>query len=53
MELLVIVGVEIVNCLNITAPHLRSQKGLHFRDRDEEGESNKRQRRGTAGNSNK
>lgn len=33
---------------NIAAPHLRSQKGLRVRDRDE-GESSKRQRRGMVG----
>lgn len=34
------------DCPNIAVPHLRSQKGLRVRDRDEEGEFSKRQRRG-------
>ena len=33
---------------NIASPALRSQKGLRVRDRDEEGNSSKRQRRETA-----
>ena len=37
------------NCTNIAAPHLRLQKGLWVRDGDEDGESSKRQRRGTVG----
>ena len=37
------------DCPNIAAPTLRSQKGLRVRDRDEEGKSSKRQRRGTTG----
>lgn len=36
------------DCPTITAPHLRSHKGLWVRDRDKEGESSKMQRRGTA-----
>lgn len=38
-----------VECPNPDIPHLRSQKGLRVRDRDDEGESSKRQRRGTVG----
>ncbi len=38
-------------CSNLDIPHLRSQKSLRVRDRDDEGESSKRQRRGTAGKS--
>ena len=37
------------DCPNIADPTLRSQKGLQVRDRDEEGESSNRQRRGTTG----
>ena len=40
-------------CPNLDIPHLHSQKGLQVRDRDDEGESSKRQRRGTAGKSGK
>ena len=42
-----------VECPNLNIPHLRSQKGLRVRDRDDEGESSKRQRRETAGKSGK
>ena len=38
-----------LDCPNIAAATLRSQKGLQVRDRDEEGELSKRQRRGTTG----
>ncbi len=31
-----------IECPNLDIPHLRSQKGLRVRDRDDEGESSKR-----------
>ncbi len=40
-----------VECPNLNIPHLHSQKGLRVRDRDDEGESSKRQRIGTVGKS--
>ena len=42
-----------IECPNLDAPHLRSQKGLRARERDDKGESSKRQRRGTVGKSGK
>ena len=42
-----------VECSNLDISHLRSQKGLRVRDRDDERESSKRQRRGTVGKSGK
>ena len=38
-----------VECPNLDIPQLRSQKVLRVRDRDDEGESSKRQQRATAG----
>lgn len=38
-----------VNCLNIAASTLHSQKGLQVRDKDEKGESSKRHRKNTTG----
>lgn len=38
-----------VECPNLDIPHLRLQKDLRVRDRDDEGQSSKRQRRGTLG----
>ncbi len=38
---------------NLNIPHLRLQKGLRVRDRNDEKESSKRQRRGTAEKSGK
>ncbi len=40
-------------CPILDISHLRSQKGLRVRDRDDEGESSKRQQRRTAGKSGK
>ena len=38
-----------VECPNLDISHLRSQRSLRVRDRDDEGESSKRQQRGTVG----
>lgn len=40
-----------VECPNLDIPHLRSQKVQRVRDKDDEGESSKRQGRGTEGKS--